>query len=196
MSVEQSSPQYRCGVCGRLLCLEEARLLVACRSCGSVADPVTIEVRKATGDDEPAVREISLRFWGETEVACYDRTFDIMEGSNWLALIDREVAGFISLAPMGQDMVIVLLNVEPHHQGKGIGSALLTVAVQEAQTAGSASLLLTTSNDDLPALYLYQKFGFQLYQVVPDVIAAHHGEVLAGFACLPVRDELRLRLSL
>jgi len=54
-------------------------------------------------------------------------------------------------------------------------------------------LLVSTSNDDLPALAFYQSIGFQIYEVKPNVIAEKHNEILAGIGGLPVRDELRLR---
>ena len=54
-------------------------------------------------------------------------------------------------------------------------------------------LLVSTSNDDLPALAFYQSLGFQIYEVKPNVIAEKHGMVLKGIGGLPVRDELRLQ---
>jgi ribosomal protein S18 acetylase RimI-like enzyme len=54
-------------------------------------------------------------------------------------------------------------------------------------------LLVSTSNDDLPALGFYQALGFQIIEVVPNVIAEKHGKILTGIGGLPVRDELRLQ---
>jgi len=54
-------------------------------------------------------------------------------------------------------------------------------------------LLVSTSNDDLPALAFYQSLDFQIYEVKPNVIAEKHGEVLKGISGLPIRDELRLQ---
>ena len=57
-------------------------------------------------------------------------------------------------------------------------------------------MLVSTSNDDLPALAFYQSRGFHIYEVKPNVIAQKHGAVLRGIGGLPVRDELRLQKTL
>jgi hypothetical protein len=57
-------------------------------------------------------------------------------------------------------------------------------------------LLVSTSNDDLPALVFYQALGFQLYEVKPNVIAEKHGKTLPGIGNLPIRDELRFQKRL
>jgi len=64
---------------------------------------------------------------------------------------------------------------------------------KEAENMQKKKLLVSTSNDDLPALAFYQSRGFQIYEVKPNVIAEKHGRILEGIGGLPARDELRLR---
>jgi len=45
----------------------------------------------------------------------------------------------------------------------------------------------------LPALALYQKLGFQIFEVKPNAITEKHGQVLAGIDGIPIRDEIRLQ---
>jgi len=66
--------------------------------------------------------------------------------------------------------------------------------VAEAHRLGLGEVVVATSNDDLPALALYQRCGFQLYEVATGSIEEYHGGPLPGFAGLIIRDELRLRL--
>jgi hypothetical protein len=56
--------------------------------------------------------------------------------------------------------------------------------------------VVATSNDDLPALYVYQREGFVITEVAAGAILAHHGREELGFASIPVRDEIRLELAL
>lgn len=61
--------------------------------------------------------------------------------------------------------------------------------------AGLRTMILSTSNDNLPALYFYQRRGFVIEQVLPGVALKHHqasGEPEIGFGGIPVRDEIRL----
>jgi ribosomal protein S18 acetylase RimI-like enzyme len=66
----------------------------------------------------------------------------------------------------------------------------------EAKRTKKRSLLVSTSNDDLPALAFYQSISFQIFEVRPNVIAEKHGKIIKGIGKLPVRDELRLQKPL
>jgi ribosomal protein S18 acetylase RimI-like enzyme len=84
----------------------------------------------------------------------------------------------------------------PAYQNCGIGKRLVKHVEQEARRLGKKKLLVSTSNDDLPALAFYQRDGFQIFAVKPNVLAKKHGRVLAGIGGLPIRDELRMRIIL
>jgi len=87
----------------------------------------------------------------------------------------------------------VALGVLPQYQGSGVGRSLIEKVEAEAKRTMKNTLLVSTSNDDLPALAFYQSLGFQIYEIKPNVIVEKHGGVLKGIGGLPVRDELRLR---
>jgi ribosomal protein S18 acetylase RimI-like enzyme len=90
----------------------------------------------------------------------------------------------------------VALGILPQHQNSGIGKSLIKKLESEAKRFGKEKLLVSTSNDDLPALAFYQSLGFQIYEVKPNVIAEKHGKILKGIGGLPIRDELRLQKRL
>jgi len=92
--------------------------------------------------------------------------------------------------------IIVALGILPEYQGSGIGKSLVGKVEDEAKRLRKKKLLVSTSNDDLPALAFYQSLGFQIYEVKPNVIAEKHGKILKGVGRLPVRDELRLQKTL
>ncbi len=87
----------------------------------------------------------------------------------------------------------MLLSVYPRFQGSGVGSSLIEAAVDRARDKGLISLKVATTNDDLPALYVYQRQGFAVYDIACGSVVDHHGAAIAGFANIPVRDEVRLR---
>jgi len=62
-------------------------------------------------------------------------------------------------------------------------------------------MLLSTTNDNLPALYFYQRQGFRISEVLPGEIRRALREILGveepdGFGGIPVRDEVRLEKDL
>lgn len=179
-------------------------------------------IRAATARDLPRLEELALYFWDETEVDCFDRTYDVLQLPAYVACADNEksprkirkiaqvkemhysvrrrgdfslgeAVGLLSYAIEGERLVIVMLNVLPGYQGRGAGRSLLQAAIEEARRRGLSRVLVATSNDDLPALYLYQSCGFAIFEVVPGCVAEHHGEEIAGFGGIGVRDEIRLQ---
>jgi ribosomal protein S18 acetylase RimI-like enzyme len=153
-------------------------------------------VRPAGSDDKGLIRDLAIQYWGETEVECFGRTYEITTLPAWLAMSDDQVAGALSYSVEPRRLVIVMLNVHPEFQGRSAGRSLLAVAEHEARSRGIESLVVATTNDDLPALYLYQRWGFVLNSVATGLVLAHHDHEETGFAGIPVRDEIRLEKTL
>lgn len=185
---------YRCARTGEYVCLEHARMDVVSISTRVQLPP--LPVRSAQQEDYDAIKEMALMYWGETEVVCFDRTYDVLVLPAWIAHDDDKIAGMLSYALEEDRLVIVMLNVHPEYQGKRTARSLLAVAEREARARGLSRLVVATSNDDLPALYLYQRWGFVINEVKPGAILAHHGHEERGFASIPVRDEIRLERKL
>jgi len=64
---------------------------------------------------------------------------------------------------------------------------------EKARQLSKRRLLVSTSNDDLPALAFYQKLSSQIFEVKPNAIAEKHGQLLAGIGGILIRDEIRLQ---
>jgi ribosomal protein S18 acetylase RimI-like enzyme len=191
--VEAPYPQYRCPVDGEDLPLTEARITVTCERHRPHEAPPAFAVREATAGDRKAIELICDRVWGETDIDCFGRTFDVLAGDNLVADADGQLAGFVSLAIDRGEQAIVMLSVYPEFQGAGIGSALVREAIARTHTAGLPFVKVATTNDDIPAFYFYQRLGFVVYEVDCGTVVDHHGEVMSGFAGIPIRDEIRLR---
>jgi ribosomal protein S18 acetylase RimI-like enzyme len=152
------------------------------------------KIEKVTADKErERVKQFVQIFWGEQEQQTFDKRFIVANLPSYVAKIRKKIIGFISFAEENNAVIIVALGVLPEAQSGGVGEKLAEKVEAEAKTMGKSKLLVSTSNDDLPALAFYQSIGFQIYEVKPNIIAEKHGETLKGIAGLPVRDELRLR---
>lgn len=187
---------YRDRSTGLALCLEHARLEVV--AAGHNATEPALGIRRAEEGDSVRIGELSLYFWDETVVDCFDRQYDIVACPAFVACEGDEVVGLASYAveERWDAVVLVVLNILPGYQGRGGGRALLNAVRGEAARLGLTKLLVVTSNDDLPALALYQRYGFRIRDVIPGRIAEEHGGELPGFSGIPVRDEIRLAYEL
>jgi ribosomal protein S18 acetylase RimI-like enzyme len=186
-------PHYRCPTCRTELPLSDARVTVTCAEHVPAGEKLVFEIRDATTADRRAVEEICDRAWGETDVDLLGRTFDVMAGENVIAVVDDDLAGLVSLAVHRGELVIVMQSVYPQFQGTGIGSALVEEAARRAAARNLPSVVVTTTNDDIPSLYFYQRQGFSIYEVATGAMADRLGAAVPGFAEIPIRDEVRLR---
>ena len=187
---------YRDRGTGVSVCLEHARIEVI--SAGYQVAAPALAIRRAAEGDSQQLEELSLYFWDETVVDCFDHQYDVVVCPAFVAYEGDEVVGLASYAVEEEwdALVLVVLNVLPAYQGRGGGRALLDAVRGEAARLGLAKLLVVTSNDDWPALALYQRYGFRIREVIPGRIAQEHGGELPGFFGVPVRDEIRLTYEL
>jgi ribosomal protein S18 acetylase RimI-like enzyme len=192
----EGKAQYRDRQTGQYVCLGHARPEVVATGSRTVAPPLA--VRRAMASDDARIEELSLYFWDETEVDCFDRQYDVVACPAFVACDGDEVVGVASYAlePVWEALVLVVLHILPDHQGQGGGWALLDALHDEAEEQGLGRMLVVTSNDDLPALALYQRYGFRIAEIIPGRIAQEHGGEFPGFAGIAVRDEIRLEFQL
>ncbi|PYQ69041.1 MAG: hypothetical protein DMG04_29785 [Acidobacteria bacterium] len=81
-------------------------------------------------------------------------------------------------------------------QRSGVGGHLLAEAELLARRLNLKRLVVATTNDNLPALYFYQRRGYRLTDLVPNSVIEHTQQKVAGFAGIGVRDEIRLEKKL
>ena len=97
---------YRCARTGVLLCPRHARLeVVAPRPQARSTD---IDVRPAGAENYRRLKELALHFWGETEVKCFERTYEVTELA---AFVRDELVGFLSYVVEEQTLNVVMLSV-------------------------------------------------------------------------------------
>ncbi len=185
---------YSCSICGRVVCANHARLGVICVECIRDKEDIEYSVREAELGDSEAIGELVKQFWGEEIQEAFGREFKVRELPAFVAIVKYKVVGFVSFFELNEkDMLIVALGVLPEYQRAGIGRTLLRAVEDRARKLSKEKLLVSTSNDDLPALAFYQLNGFQIYEVVPDAISEKHRGVFSGIGKIPIRDEIRLR---
>jgi ribosomal protein S18 acetylase RimI-like enzyme len=117
----------------------------------------------------------------------------------FVATLDGAPAGLASYAVRGSECELV--TIRSLREGRGVGRALLAAVRDAAADAGCSRLWLITTNDNLRALELYQRFGM-------DIVALHRHAVSEarrtlkpsiperGVNGIPITHELELELHL
>lgn len=109
-----------------------------------------------------------------------------------------ERAGLATYAIDGDACELVTLNALV--SGRGVGGALVEAVAEAAAAAGATLLRVTTSNDNLVALRLYQRHGFAITSVHPgavDRVRERKPSISTTAANgIPIRDEIDLERAL
>jgi GNAT superfamily N-acetyltransferase len=185
----------RCSRCGKFVDWEEAQVQVVC-SCRPRIELPPVLVREATDADRAAARELFERDFGRTRIIAFGEVIDVDQMAAIVAVMSGPPSGALAYRPLGEALHIVALATDPMWQRAGVGGYLLAEAELLARRLGLRRLVVSTTNDNLPALYFYQRRGYRLTDLVPDSISAHTKRHVLGFAGIPVRDEIRLEKQL
>jgi len=114
-----------------------------------------------------------------------------------VAELRGELAGALAYRLVPDALHIVALATEPMWQRSGVATHLAGEAEFIAERHGVRRLVTSTTNDNLPALYFYQRRGWTITRVVTGgMLARLTGDPATGFAGIPVRDEVRLEKTL
>jgi ribosomal protein S18 acetylase RimI-like enzyme len=140
---------------------------------------VTAQIRPATADDDAPLRRLDAATWswdvspapapppGRPFFREGDRHMDVL-----VAVADGAVAGYVKLGPSlplasNRHVIEVKgLAVDPDHQGRGLGRALLDAAAAEAAERGARRLTLRVLAPNTAARTLYERSGFAVEGVL------------------------------
>lgn len=157
-----------------------------------------IHIRHAAPDDLTFVRRQLCRHWLSTTIWSRDVEFQADALPCLVAEMNGELAGHLTIAFSEHEAEVVTLAAEV--EDGGVGTALLSAAIQEARSRGLRRIFLTTSNDNLRALAFYQKRGWRLVTVhrgMMDRYREREKEIpIIGLNGIPLRDEIELELVL
>ena len=184
---------------GAFLCPAHGRLDIRAARHRSHDAPPALSVRPSTAADLSAVLEMWQHFWADDGMDCFARVYEAAELPHLLACDREEVVGLLSYAVEREwDAInIVALNVRPEYQGRGGANRLLALLEERTRRSGIGRLIVATSNDNVLALALYQRRGFQISGIRLGAIKPNSaGEYYMGLGGIPVRDEIQLEKRL
>jgi ribosomal protein S18 acetylase RimI-like enzyme len=92
---------------------------------------------------------------------------DALEGEGLVAEIEGRPVGLVTwlAKPGGASAEIRAVAVEPGARGRGVGRALFAAAHGALAAAGASTAWLVTTNDNAPAIRLYESLGYGVAEV-------------------------------
>jgi len=181
----------RCGRCGKAVDWDEAQLQVIC-SCRPHIELPPVLVHEATDIERALVGDLFHRDFGRTRIIAFGELLNVDEMPALVATMHEEVSGALAYRLLGDGLHIVALATDALWQRSGVGGHLVAEAELLARRLALTRVIVTTTNDNLPALYFYQRRGYRLTGLIAGSVLLRSTDVLNGFAGIPVRDEVHL----
>jgi len=186
------SDVMRCGRCGRFVDWEDARLQIVC-GCRPHLDLPPVLVREATAEDRVKARELFRRDFGPAQLVAYGQPVSLDTAETLVAETYKEIGGALAWRHFDGGFHILALATNPMWQRAGVGGHLVAEAEQLARRQGQPHMIVTVTNDNLPALYFYQRRGYRMSTILRNSPATPPGcEKTAGFAGIAIEDEVHL----
>lgn len=156
-----------------------------------------LEVRPLAPGERAWARSVLTQSWGRA-VARRGELLDPTPLRGFVAELDGGLAGLLTYEVRGDECEVVTINSLA--EGRGVGRALLDAVREEARRQGCRRLWLVTTNDNMRALRLYQRWGLRLSALRPGAVDDSRRRLKpeisqTGDDGIPIRDELELELE-
>jgi ribosomal protein S18 acetylase RimI-like enzyme len=119
-----------------------------------------VDVRPLTESDRAWAVQVEAESSSTPVVARLGELVDPTRLPGFIAILDGQRAGLASYAVRGDECELV--TIRSLREGRGVGRALLDAVRDAAIEAGCTRLWLITTNDNLRALELYQRWGMEI----------------------------------
>lgn len=140
--------------------------------------------------------DLFQRDFGTTRAGAFDAEHALVDQPTLVALVKgSQLAGALAYRLTEDTLQMLALATDPMWQRAGVGGHLVTEAERLAREAGRKRALIATSNDNLPALYFYQRQHYRIASLTPGSLI-NRAAGRPGFAGIAVRDEIRLEKDL
>lgn len=152
-----------------------------------------IQTKKNLSDE--VITQFFTTHWGSTQLVISSGIYDCTELEGFAILNEKkELIGLITYVIRNDECEIISL--DSIIEQKGIGSALLLKVEQVSKHHQCKHIKIITTNDNLHALRIYQKRGYQIVQIVTNAVDQARmikPEIpLVAENGIPIRDELIL----
>ena len=186
----------RCGRCGRIADWNDARVQIVCGCRPRLELPPPL-VREAGEADRERALEIFRREFAGRQLVAGGEPVSLDRAELLVAETEGGINGALAWQRRDGALHIMALATDPMWQRAGVGGYLVAEAESVARRQGLPRVLVTMTNDNIPALYFYQRRGYRLAAVLTGAVASQpQNRDVVGFAGIPIVDEFQLAKTL
>ncbi|MBN8597627.1 MAG: GNAT family N-acetyltransferase [Planctomycetes bacterium] len=159
-----------------------------------------IDIRPITESERAWQREILTEHFSSPTISSRRKWIDTMVLPGLVAWRGGQRVGILMHAPMARGAECELVAFAASETQSGVGTPLLAAFVEAGRRAGCSRLVLTTTNDNLDAMRLYQRRGWRMVKVYPGAMDDARREMpempLIGSYGIAMRDDVEFELRL
>ena len=148
--------------------------------------------------DRNDVADFIGQHWHSKMVMSRGRSFYPHQEHGFLERRDGKLVGLLTYHLDNTEMEILTLNSTL--EGERIGTSMMLEAIETARRLGCERICLTTTNANLRAIGFYQRLGFRLVAINPDVVDEARKtkpEIPeTGESGIPIHDEIVMELQI
>lgn len=108
--------------------------------------------------------------WYTTTMVVRGKLVDMTRTEGFFLREEKTIVGLLTY--IVYDGVLEITSLDSLRENQGIGSALVNMAVREAQERGLQKIVLITTNDNINAIRFYQKRGFDMVRLFRNAVDA------------------------
>ena len=154
--------------------------------------------RKVSSEDKNWINKLIRKHWGSEQIVVHKTKYYPNKLDGFLAENSEDKIGLITFKIENKKCEIITL--DSLEENKGIGSQLVSLVIKEAKEKECKKVWLITTNDNIKAIYFYQKLGFQLKKIYPNAVKESRKikpEIpLLNEKGIPIRDEFEFQLKI
>lgn len=110
---------------------------------------------------EPCLIEEFDDFWTFSMLKQELENLQNLNSNYFVAKCQNKIVGFVGILTIIDEVNIMNIVVRKTHRKLGIGSSLLEFIINFAKTRNVSSITLEVNENNLAAICLYEKYGFQ-----------------------------------
>ena len=155
-----------------------------------------MEWKRISTSDRTLVDEFIRQQWYTTTMIIRGKEVDMTQTEGFYVKEQEDIIGLITY--LVSDDVLEVTSLNSLRENQGIGSKLVDAVIREAKDRKLKKILVVTTNDNINAIKIYQKRGFDmacLYHNALDISRKIKPEIpLIGDHSIPLRHEIEFEL--